>query len=273
MSLLEETKSLLRRNRIEPKKTLGQNFMIESQVFQKMTHYASLDCDDTVLEIGAGLGFLTRFLSEKCKEVIAVEVDTRLTGILHERLSCASNVKIIEGNVLTITLPSFNKIVSIPPYQISSRLLLWLLKSGFDCAVLIFQKEFANRLMAAVGSENYGWLTVFTYYHAQVELLDEIPKSMFYPRPKIDSVITRLKPKKPRPPLLMNKASFQRLLQVLFTRRNRTLRNAALTYLKHGSNATKEDVLKIADFLPLSSKRVRELTPEDFGALANAILK
>jgi 16S rRNA (adenine1518-N6/adenine1519-N6)-dimethyltransferase len=247
--------------------------MVESQVFQKMAHYASLDCDDTVLEIGAGLGFLTRFLSEKCNEVLAVEVDTRLADILREQLSCASNVKIIRGNVLTISLPSFNKIVSIPPYQISSRLLVWFLKSAFDCAVLVFQKEFANRLMATVGSEYYGWLTVFTYYHAQVELLDEIPKSMFYPRPKIDSVITRLKAKKPRSSLLRNEASFQRLLQVLFTRRNRTVRNAALTYLKQGSSATKEDVLKIADSLPLSSKRVRELAPEDFGELANAIIK
>ncbi|MGD0978471.1 MAG: 16S rRNA (adenine(1518)-N(6)/adenine(1519)-N(6))-dimethyltransferase RsmA [Candidatus Bathyarchaeia archaeon] len=273
MSLLEETKSLLRRHRIEPKKALGQNFMVESQVFQKMAHYASLDCDDTVLEIGAGLGFLTRFMSEKCKEVLAVEVDARLVSILREQLGCASNVKIIEGNVLSITLPSFNKIVSIPPYQISSRLLAWLFQRDFDCAVLVFQKEFAHRLMAAVGSEDYGWLTVFTYYHAQVELLDEIPKSMFYPHPKIDSVIICLKPKKQRPSLPGNEAAFQRLLQVLFTRRNRTVRNAALTYLKQGRNATKQDVVKIADSLPLGNKRVRGLAPEDFGALANAIIK
>lgn len=247
--------------------------MVESRVFQKMAHYASLHCDDTALEIGAGLGFLTRFLSEKCKEVLAVEVDTRLASILREQLSCASNVKLIEGNVLRITLPSFNKIVSIPPYQISSRLLLWLLKRDFDCAVLVFQKEFAHRLVATVGSEDYGWLTVFTYYHAQVELLDEIPKSMFYPHPKIDSIIACLRPKKPRPSLPRNEASFQHLLQVLFTRRNRTVRNAALTYLKHGGSATKEDLVKIADSLPLGSMRVRELAPEDFGALANAIVK
>jgi 16S rRNA (adenine1518-N6/adenine1519-N6)-dimethyltransferase len=247
--------------------------MVESQVFQKMAHYASLDSDDTVLEIGAGLGFLTRFLSEKCKEVLAVEVDTRLASILREQLSCASNVKIIEGNVLTVTLPSFNKIVSIPPYQISSRLLVRLLKSGFDCAVLVFQKEFADRLVATVGSECYGWLTVFTCYHAQVELLGEIPKSMFYPRPKIESVITRLTSKKPRSFLLRNEASFQRLLQVLFTRRNRTVRNAALAYLKHGSSARKGDIVKIADSLPLSSRRVRELAPEDFGELADALIK
>ena len=82
MNLLEETKSLLRSHRIEPKKTLGQNFMVETQVFQEMANLAQLNCDDTVLEIGAGLGFLTRFLSEKCKTVLAVEFDPQLANIL-----------------------------------------------------------------------------------------------------------------------------------------------------------------------------------------------
>ncbi len=255
-----------------PKRSLGQNFMIESRFFQKMVDYALLNCDDTVLEIGAGLGFLTRFLREKCKMVLAVEVDARLADILREQLRGASNVKIIEGSVLKVGVPSFNKIVSIPPYQISSRLLVWLFKRGFDCAVLVFQKEFADRLVAPVGSEDYGWLTVFTYFHAQVELLDEIPKSMFYPQPKIDSIITRLKPKRSPSFELSSEVSFQRFLQVLFTRRNRTVRNAALAYLKEAWSA-KKDAIQIADSLPLGDRRVRELTPEDIGALANVITK
>jgi len=246
--------------------------MLESKVFQKMAQYARLNCDDTVLDIGAGLGFLTRFLGEKCKAVLAVEFDQRLANILREQLDHASNIKVIEGNVLNATVPEFNKTVSIPPYQISSRLLTWLFKRNFDCAVMIFQKEFADRLTAEVGSEDYGWLTVFTYHQAQVELLDEIPKSMFYPLPKIDSIITRLNPKKPLS-LPRNEASFQRLLKVLFTQRNRTLRNAVLTYLKHERDTTLRDVAKIADSLPNGSIRVRDLAPEDFGALANAILK
>lgn len=272
MSLLEETKSLLRRHRIKPNKTLGQNFTVESQVFQKMIGYASLNCGDTVLDIGAGLGFLTRFMKEKCKALLAVEVDRRLADILREQLRDASNVKIIEGNVLEVSTPTFNKIVSIPPYQISSHLLVWLFKRVFDCGVLVLQKEFAERLAAPVGSENYGWLTVFTYYHAQVELLDKIPKSMFYPQPKIDSIITYLKPKQSRPFVLSNEAAFQRFLQILFTRRNKTVRNATLAYLKEAWGTTKEDAVQVADSLPLGNRRVRELAPEDIGALANAII-
>jgi len=272
MSLLEEARFLLRSHRIKPKKTLGQNFMVESRLFHKMVECASLNCDDTVLEIGAGLGFLTRFLMEKCKMVLAVEVDARLVEILHKQFRYSSNVKIIEGDVLEVGAPSFNKTVSIPPDQISSSLLAWLFNRGFDCAVLVFQKEFADRLLAPVGSEGYGWLTVFTHYHAQVEFLDEVPKSVFYPQPKINSVITRLKPKSP-PLQLSNGSSFQRFLQVLFTHRNKTVRNAVIAYLRETWNATKEDAIKIADALPFKSKRPRELTPEDIGALANVLIK
>jgi 16S rRNA (adenine1518-N6/adenine1519-N6)-dimethyltransferase len=225
-----------------------------------------------VLEIGAGLGFLTRFLSEKCKTVLAVEFDPKLVSILREQLGYASNVTIMEGNILKIDVPAFNKIVSIPPYQISSRLLTWLFKEDFDRAVLVFQKEFADRLTAAVGSEDYGWLTVFTHYNSDVELLDNIPKSMFYPSPKIDSTITCLKPKKPKA-IPIREASFQRLLQALFMRRNRTVRNAAAVYLENKRDMTKQDLTQIVDSLPLANKRVRELSPEDFGELANAILK
>jgi len=273
MSLLEETKSLLRSHRIEPNKTLGQNFMVESQVFQKMAQYAQLSRRDTVLEIGAGLGFLTRFLSEKCKMVIAVEFDPKLVTVLREQLSCTSNVNIIEGNVLKVNVPSFNKIVSIPPYQISSRLLTWMFKKNLDRAVLIFQKEFADRLTATVGSEEYGWLTVFTHYHVEVELLGEISKSTFYPTPKIDSTIVVLKPRRPQG-APTGEVSFQRLLQALFTRRNRTVKNAVVAYLKHkGGGETKQELARIVDSLHLGDKRVRELTHQDFEALANAILK
>jgi 16S rRNA (adenine1518-N6/adenine1519-N6)-dimethyltransferase len=273
MSLLEEAKSLLRSHRIKPKKTLGQNFTVESRLFQKMVEGASLNCDDTVLEIGAGLGFLTRFLREKCKAVLAVEVDARLVDILHKQFSHSSNVKIIEGDILKVCAPLFNKSVSVPPYQISSSLLVWLLNRDFDCAVLVFQKEFADRLVAPVGSEAYGWLTVFTHYAAQVEFLDEVPKSVFYPQPKVNSIITRLKPKSPRPFQLDNGSSFQHFLQVLFTHRNKTVRNAVLAYLREGRNSTKKNANRIADAFPFSSKRPRELPPEDIGALANAVIR
>lgn len=271
MSLLERTKFLLRRHRIFPNKLLGQNFTVEPSIFQYLINYASLDQNDVVLDVGAGLGFLTRSLTTKCKSVLAVESDAKLVRVLHEQLKDLPHVKIIEGDVLRVHIPHFNKVVSIPPYHISSPWLLWLFNKNFDFAVLIFQKEFANRLVASVGSEDYGWLTVVAYYYVEVELLDDVPRWTFYPQPEVDSVITRLKPRKPRSFTLKNEALFRQLVQSLFTHRNRKVRNAVLPFMKGTCAETAESAINMAGSLPFRDKRVRELAPEDFGALANAI--
>ncbi len=247
--------------------------MIDPSIFQRMAGYASLGSNDVVLDIGAGLGFLTRFLASKCKGVMAIESDTKLVKALREQLRDLSNVQIIEGDVLKVQIPHFNKAVSIPPYNISSPLLLWFFSKKLDCAVLIFQKEFANRLVASVGSEGYGWLTVAAYYNVEVELLDEIPKLMFYPRPEVNSVVVLLKPKRPPPFPLKNEALFKQLVQMLFTQRNRKVRNAVLPFIKSMHIATAEDAVNLADSLLFQDRRVRELAPEDFGALANSLNK
>jgi 16S rRNA (adenine1518-N6/adenine1519-N6)-dimethyltransferase len=271
MSLLEKTKFLLRRYRIFPNKLLGQNFMVDSSVLQSMVDYASLKQNDVVLDIGAGLGFLTRFLANKCERVLAVESDERLVEGLREQLKDLPKVKIVEGDVFKVGLPQFNKVVSIPPYHISSHLLLWLFRQKFDCAVLILQKEFANRIAATVNSEDYGWLAVVAYYYAEVELLNDVPKWMFYPQPKVDSVVVRLKPKSPRPFTLKSETLFKQLTQSLFARRNRKVKNAVTPFIR-GAYATRaESVTKMVQDVPFRDKRARELAPEDFGALSNAL--
>jgi len=273
MSLLKETKSLLRRHRILPNRRLGQNFMIDPRILRRMTDYASLDSNDVVLDVGAGLGYLTSFLARECKSVLAIESDVRLAKVLHEQLKDLPNIKIIEGDVLKVQIPQFNKVVAIPPYTISSSLLLWLFSKNFDCAVLIFQKEFANRLVASFGREDYGWLTVVAYYYVMVELIDEVPKWMFYPQPEVNSVIVRLKPKRPPPFTLKNEALFKQLVQTLFTRRNRKVRNAVLPFIKNMHLASRKDAAELADSLLFHDRRVRELAPEDFGELANALTR
>lgn len=270
MSLIEEAKLLLRRYRIFPKRRLGQHFMVEPLIFQLLANYASLCKDDIVLDVGAGLGFLTRFLAERCGRVLAVELDNRLVKILHEQLKGLPNVVVIEGDVLKIPLPTFNKVVSIPPYGISSTLVQWLFSKKLDCAVMVFQKEFAKRLMAPIGSDDYGWLTVLAYYHFDVELLDDVPKSFFYPQPEIDSIIVRLKPK-PQPSFkLKDEAFFTRLVQALFTQRNRKVRNTIKPFIRKECKVS-EAAARVANSLPFHDRRVRELAPEDFGELANAL--
>ena len=134
--------------------------MVEPSLYRKLCSYAALESSDVVLDAGAGFGFLTRFLADKCKAVIAVEKDPQVAEVLREQVKGISNVTVIEGDVLKATLPKFNKVIAIPPYYLSSHLVTWLLEHKIDCAVLILQKEFADRLVASVGSEDYGWLTV-----------------------------------------------------------------------------------------------------------------
>jgi len=264
-----EALRILRQHRIFPKKRLGQNFAVDDSLLQSMIAYADVNSDDVVLEVGAGFGFLTRLLSPRAKRVIAVEIDPRLAVILREQVSILPNVELIEGDILTMSVSRFDKVVSTPPYSISSPLLFWLLEKRFELAVLTFQAEFAKRLTAAVGSKDYSRLTVATYYRVDAELHDHVPRSSFYPPPDVDSIIVRLKPK-PQPFRVKDEYVFFELVQTVFTQRNKKLRNAILPFLqKHG--VAKEKAQAMADSLTFHDKRVRELAPEDFGALTYEI--
>jgi 16S rRNA (adenine1518-N6/adenine1519-N6)-dimethyltransferase len=227
---------------------------------------------DTVLEVGAGFGFLTRLLAERCRKVVAVEVDPKLVQALREQLAGLENVELVEGDILKTSLPSFDKVVSTPPYSISSPLLFKLLEQSFKLAVLTFQQEFAARLAAPVGSKEYSRLTVATYYKADVELLECVPRTAFFPSPDVDSTIVRLKPKKEPPFHVNDEAEFFELLKTVFTQRNKKLRNAVLNHLLK-KRMTKAKAQELADSLTFHDKRVRDLAPEDFGALTNEILE
>jgi len=271
LNLYKEAQRLLRQNKISPKKRLGQNFAIDTTMLESMIAHANLSKSDVVLEVGAGLGFLTRLLSPNCKKVIAVEFDSKLVSLLRERLHSLQNVELIEGDVLTANIPSFNKVVSTPPYCISSPLLFWLLDRSFTLAVLAFQEEFARRLTATVGSKDYSRLTVTTYYRADVELIDHVSEASFYPSPDVDSIVVRLKPK-PKPFKVKSEKAFLELVRNVFTQRNKKLRNAVLSsIIKLGLR--RDEAQRLADSLTFHDKRVRELAPEDLGALTNEILE
>jgi 16S rRNA (adenine1518-N6/adenine1519-N6)-dimethyltransferase len=271
INLLQRAKHLLRLYGFFPKKRLGQHFAVNSDMLQRLVSHASLTEDDVVLEVGAGLGFLTQLLSGKCKKVVTVEVDPQLVSFLRKQLRSLQNVDLIEGDILKVSLPPFSKVVSAPPYSISSPLLFRLLERKFDWAVLILQKEFAERLAASVGSKDYGRLTVTIYYRADVELLDYVPRTMFYPPPDVDSRMVRLKPRTP-PFHVEDEETFFELVRTLFTQRNRKVRNGLISFLRKHEITGKEAV-KLADSMVYSSKRVRELAPEDFGILANELLR
>ena len=268
---LEQIQQLLFTRHISPNKLLGQNFMVEPAFYPKLCSYADLHGSDVVLDAGAGFGLLTHFLSDQCKGVVAVEKDPQLAAVLREEFKDTNNVIVVEGDVLKVQLPPFNKAISAPPYYLSSQLVLWLLEWRVDCAVLIVQKEFAQRLVAPVGSEEYGWLTVVVGQQAEVKLLDDVPKDMFYPQPEVDSVILSLKPLMTKPFEVKDEAIFVRLAKWLFTQRNKKLAKALTPFIRDNFKLSKQDAAKIAGALLFHDKRPRELSPKDFGAIANAL--
>jgi 16S rRNA (adenine1518-N6/adenine1519-N6)-dimethyltransferase len=191
--------------------------------------------------------------------------------VLREQAKELDNVTVVEGDILKVQLPPFNKVIAIPPYYLSSQLVLWVLERRVDCVVMILQREFCERLVAAVGSEEYGWLTVITRHKAETKLLDAVPKDSFYPPPEVDSVILSLKPWATKPFEVKNEAAFLQLTKWLFTQRNKKLAKALAPFLCSQFKLNKQDAQAIAAKLSLHDKRPRELTPEEFGAIANAL--
>jgi 16S rRNA (adenine1518-N6/adenine1519-N6)-dimethyltransferase len=269
MSLLEETKRLLKKQKIHPKKALGQNFCLDLDLMKRMVKYANISIDDVVLEVGSGLGFLTELLSKTAKKVYAIEVDLKLADGLKEKFRDKKNVSIITGDVLKVPLPEFDKVVSNPPYSISSPLIFRLLERSFKNAVLTLQKDFAERLTAEKDGSHYGRISVTVYRKAETKILERIPKKIFHPTPKVDSSLIQLMPRDP-PFTVINEDFFFDLVKTLFNQRRKKIKNSLKKYSR-GIN-TKDWRILTGD-LPHLESRVHKLSPEDLGILADGVYR
>jgi len=245
------------------KQHIGQNFLIDRNVAKREVNYASITKDDVVLEVGPGDGILTRLLAEKAKKVIAIELDEFLVKNLKNSLP--DNVELIHNDALKVdfgSIPKFNKIVSNLPFQISSPITFKFLDYDFSLAVLIYQKEFANRMVANPGSKDYSRLSVGVYYKGICELLETIPKTCFKPQPKVDSCMVRLIPRKTPPFLVIDEKFFFELTKNLFNHRRKKIKST----LREIYKLDQKDV-------PYLDNRVEELTPEQIGNFSNILLK
>ena len=271
-----QTLALLRKHGIRLSKRAGQHQVIDPIVLEQMVDYAELSCDDLVLEVGAGIGNLTLLLARRAGMVISVERDRRLIKVLGERLRGHSNVELLCGDALRIELPKFNKVVANLPYGISSDITFRLLEHKFELAVLMYQREFAERLVARSGSDDYGRLTVNAYYRASVELLEEVPPEAFFPQPKVTSAIVRLRPREP-PFKAKKEQVFFNVVRALFQHRRQRVRNALYRSFGEVFLGVKISKAKrramIDQRLPkaLAEARVMDLAPEKFGVIANLL--
>ncbi|MEM3012494.1 MAG: 16S rRNA (adenine(1518)-N(6)/adenine(1519)-N(6))-dimethyltransferase RsmA [Candidatus Hadarchaeales archaeon] len=274
-----ELRERLAREGIRLSRRYGQHLVVDRGLLQRMVDYAEVSGRDTVLEVGAGPGGLTLLLARRAGEVIAVERDPRLVSLLRRALEeeGCGNVRILRGDVLRLPLPPFNKVVSNLPYSISSDLTFRLLEEDFEVAVLMYQLEFARRLVARPGSEEYGRLTVSTFRRAEVEILEEVPPSSFFPRPKVRSAVVRLRPRKTPPFRVEDEERFQRVLRVLFHHPRQKVRNAlyhSFTELFPRANLDKRgrrEVLEAHVPGELAEARAKELPPEELARLSDLL--
>ncbi|XP_076624217.1 putative dimethyladenosine transferase [Colletes latitarsis] len=271
---------------------IGQHILKNPLIIQNMVEKAAVRSTDVVLEIGPGTGNMTIKLLDKAKKVIACEVDTRMVAELQKRMQGTpyqSKLQIIIGDVLKTELPFFNLCVANIPYQISSPLIFKLLlhRPLFRCAVLMFQREFAERLVAKPGDKLYCRLSINTQLLARVDLLMKVGKNNFRPPPKVESNVVRIEPHNPPPPI--NYQEWDGLTRIAFVRKNKTLsaafkQTSVLTMLEknyklHCSLNDKEvlegfdikemvnGILQEAD---AANKRARTMDIDDFISLLHA---
>jgi 16S rRNA (adenine1518-N6/adenine1519-N6)-dimethyltransferase len=243
------------------KKNLGQNFLIDKEVAEREVNFAEISKDDVILEIGPGKGVITKLLASQAKKVIAIELDKNLINFLEK--SMPKNVELINDDAVKVdfdTLPKFNKIVSNLPFKISSPITFKILNYDFDLAVLIYQKEFANRLIAIPGSKDYSRLSVGVYYKARCKILETVSKTSFKPQPKVDSCIIMLKPRKNPPFSVIEEKLFFDLIKNLFNHRRKKIKNILGEFYK----------IEL-DNIPYLENRVEELLPEQIGNISNVI--
>ena len=269
---IKEIKTLLKKHSIPYlRKAYGQKFLIDFSILERQIILANITSKDKVLEIGAGLGTLTRKLAEKAGKVYAFESDKKLAHALEKEVSVFPNVEVIPEDAVKSPFPLFNKCVSNLPYNISTPIMFKLLKHDFEHVVLMLQKEFAERLVSKPGSKDYSRITVLGSLKTKIEIAQIVPKTAFYPVPKVDSVLVVINPVKP---------SFEKdleerledLLRVLFSRKSRKLRKVLRSFLNKKIQ-DKVFTKKIVSKLPYTEERIKFLQPIQFINITKTLIR
>jgi len=233
---LRTATSLLRQYQVRPNKLRGQNFLVNDRAAERIVAAAGIRPDETVLEIGPGLGALTGSLLKLARRVVAVEIDRRLCQALRDRLGEWENLELIQGDFLKLDLdelirrsqPGGLRVVSNLPYQITGPVLRTVLNhlGRLQGAILTVQREVADRMAAGPGSKAFGALSVAVQFHSLIHRHFRLSKTVFYPRPQVDSTVLSLEPR-PRPPVeVHDQTLFFQTVGTLFGHRRKTARNA-----------------------------------------------
>ncbi len=266
---------LLRKYSVRPDRKIGQIFLKDSRIASTMTKAAHLGKEDRVLEIGGGLGTITRWIAKAAGETWVVEIESGLVEALRYSLRNYDNVHIIHGNFLEIDLPPVNKVVSNLPYNISSKAIFRILEEmEIDEAVLMLQKKFAERLVAEPSRRSFSKLTINVQYHAEVEYLKTVPAEKSYPVPAVDSAIVRIIPREGK-----NTAEdyriFKWLLRGVYSFPRKQFGKALRMWLENMNEnpAIVASMLAKVDPEINGSRRLRSITLEELVALSDILTR
>lgn len=273
-------KRILTRHGFTFSKALGQNFLIDPSVCPRMA--AALEADDRtgVLEIGPGIGVLTKELSAVCGRVAAVELDRRLPDVLAETLADCPNVQVVPGDVLQMDLQALFadqfascdrlQVCANLPYYITTPVLMRLLESELpiERLVVMVQLEAAKRLCAPLGTRDCGAVSAAVEYYTQAEILFEVGRESFYPSPNVDSAVIALTRRQQPPVQVTDEGYFFRVVKGAFLQRRKTLANS----LNAALGVPKAELTALFQSLGLSATvRAEQLTMSQMATLANAL--
>ena len=282
-NILEETKSIMKKYGIRANKSLGQNFLISNEAVEKIINASDIKENDMVIEIGPGLGTLTKFLLQKAKKVLCVELDKKMIKILNDRFSDYNNFELINEDILKVNLKKIIednkkteqianvKIVANLPYYITTPIIMKLLEEKLDIEsiTVMIQKEVADRLIEIPGGKNTGAITYTVYYYCESEKIIEVPNNSFIPEPDVTSEVIKMNLRKEPAVKIQEPKIMFMIIKSAFMQRRKTLLNA-LTNTKIFVN--KNEGLSILKKLNLNENiRAEELSIQDFANIAKAI--
>jgi 16S rRNA (adenine1518-N6/adenine1519-N6)-dimethyltransferase len=260
-----------------PKKRLGQHFLVDRNILNKVIWAAQVEKEDTVLEVGPGLGEMTIALARQAKRVIAIEIDSKLVAILNEKMKNYPNVEVVKSDILKVDFNQFLKkeghpikVVANLPYQVSTQLLFRFIESKetFSTFTLMLQKEVAERMVAPPGGKEYGPLSIFIQMFLDVSIRFFIKPSAFFPPPKVESAVIQMVWKE-KPMIETNDEEwFKRVVKACFGYRRKTLVNA----LKHSELSLPESIELKMEAIGIDPRRRPEtLTIQEYASLAKVL--
>lgn len=278
------TRAILEKYGFSFKKSLGQNFLIDTNILHKIVSYAAITEETGVIEIGPGIGALTEQLIRKSKKVVAFEIDRRLIPILNETLSPYSNKKIICQDVLEADLHKVIEeefagikdlmVVANLPYYVTTPIIMKLLEEKLPIRgiVVMLQKEVAERIAASPGSKEYGSLSLAVQYYTKAEVVMNVPRTVFVPQPNVDSAVIRLTMLEEPPVNVKDEYFFFKVIKASFAQRRKTILNNLTSQLEQGKEK-KEKIIEALEKAEIeSSRRGETLSIHEFAKLSDCLL-